>query len=462
LTLPAALTLRGFGVAFGEQTVLADVTLELPRRGLTTLVGPAGSGKSTLLRTLAGLNDGHPTMSTWGTALLGRHPLPPTSREVAGELRAGFGMVMQHARFYLASIRENLVSALPNRAQLAPVAQTRLVSALLEDSGLGALVPRLDEDVASLPTASQRLLAVVRAVVSGPPVLLADEPTAGLDEDAAMEVVALLRAHASQRSVLFVTHHQRLARAAGGTAILLASGRVQERADAHEFFDRPRTTSGECFLRTGRCVEASADAAPAALPPGALAAWPAPATVRSRHDGPRGFFWIWPGRLGGMPRPGIVESLEHDVEALARLGISALVSLEEEATVDGDVLAKYGLQSIHLPVPDMGAPGLEGAEALGRRVDALLRAGGTVAMHCRAGLGRTGAMLAAQLIFDGECARVAIERVRAVNPRCIQSQAQVEFLSTFEQHLLRTRAAAPADVVARQSSQPRGDEPDVT
>jgi ABC-type phosphate transport system ATPase subunit/protein-tyrosine phosphatase len=455
LTPPAALTLHGFGVAFGEQTVLADVTLDLPPRGLTTLVGPAGSGKSTLLRTLAGLNDGHPTMATWGTALLGPHPLPPTPREVAGELRAGFGMVMQHARFYLASIRENLVSALPNRGQLAPVVQTRLVSALLEVNGLGALVPRLDEDVASLPTSSQRRLAIVRAVVSDPPVLLADEPTAGLDEDAAFEVVALLRAQASQRAVLFVTHNQRLARAAGGITILLASGRVQERADAHAFFDRPRTTSGECFLRTGRCVEAPP-------PLASLAAWPAPTTVRSRHDGPRGFFWIWPGRLGGMPRPGIVESLEHDVEALARLGISALVSLEEEATVDGEVLAQHGIQSLHLPVPDMGAPGLEIAEELGRRVDALLRAGGTVAMHCRAGLGRTGALLAAQLIFDGECARAAIERVRGVNPRCIQSQAQVEFLSTFERHLLRTRAAAPADVVARQSSQPRGDERDVT
>ncbi len=94
----ALLTLDGFGVAFGAQTVLSSVTLSLPRVGMTSLVGPAGSGKSTLLRTLSGLNEAQPQLVTWGSAtfdgaaLRGEKPQP-------GATRSGVGVVMQHAKF---------------------------------------------------------------------------------------------------------------------------------------------------------------------------------------------------------------------------------------------------------------------------------------------------------------------------------------------------------------------------
>ena len=123
------LSLRAFGVAFGDQTVFADVTFDLPRIGLASLMGPAGAGKSTLLRTLAGLNDAHPALSTWGEAILDGQPLQARKPEAIGEVRRGIAIVTQHARFFLDTVRENLVSALPNRAALDPATQTRLVAA---------------------------------------------------------------------------------------------------------------------------------------------------------------------------------------------------------------------------------------------------------------------------------------------------------------------------------------------
>lgn len=54
------------GVAFGDRIVLTDVTFDVPAKGMLTIVGPAGAGKSALLRTLAGLNDTHPALTTWG------------------------------------------------------------------------------------------------------------------------------------------------------------------------------------------------------------------------------------------------------------------------------------------------------------------------------------------------------------------------------------------------------------
>jgi atypical dual specificity phosphatase len=69
--------------------------------------------------------------------------------------------------------------------------------------------------------------------------------------------------------------------------------------------------------------------------------------------------------------------------------------------------------------------------------------GDVVAFHCRAGLGRTGTMLAAQLVWAGHPPRAAIDTVRSINPRCIQSDAQIQFLRQFE---ISLRGAAAPDV----------------
>ncbi len=434
MSTPGVLSLDAFGVAFGDRVVLSNVFLELPRKGLATVVGPGGSGKSTLLRTLAGLNEVHPSCSTWGTALLDGLPLrsgaSPDRRP--GGTREGIGLVVQHARFFLDSVRENLVSGLPNRSRLDGATQTRLVSSLLEENGLAELAGRLDDDVAGLPTGLQRRLAVVCALVAEPPLLLADEPTAGLEDRDATEVVGLLRRQGEHRSVLFVTHNQRLARAAGGTTFLLAGGTIQESGIAEAFFTSPRTAAGRSFVETGGCSVPSPGAHREDLDAAAPEPTPLPEAPPSRFAGPRGFFWVRPGRLGGTPRPGIVSPLANDVEGLRRLGVSVLVTLEEAATVDADLLCAHGIASIHFPVVDMGAPLPSAAGALCRRTEALIEQGEVVAYHCRAGLGRTGTMLACQLVWSGEAARVAIDLIRRINPLCIQSESQVAFLSLFE------------------------------
>ncbi|MBX3232989.1 MAG: ATP-binding cassette domain-containing protein [Labilithrix sp.] len=405
------LDLRGFGVAFRERVVLADVTLEVSRTGLTTIVGPAGTGKSTLLRTLAGLNDMHPSLVTWGTALVGGEPLDAWRPVRPGELRPAVGMVVQHARFFVDSVRDNLVSSLAEQSTRGGRTQTELVRSLLARYGLAELLPRLDDAVTSLSPSLQRRLAIACALVADPPILLVDEPTMGLDDEDAIDVFALLRVQSRERAVVVVTREQRLARVLGGTILLLEDGRVRELSPAEELSESMNT-----------------------LPP------PPPfptAVVRSRASGPRGFFWVRPGRLGALPRPGVVDPLERDVEGLKRLGVTTLVSLEETFTVDAALLAQHGISSVHFPIADMSVPSKEAAVMIAGGIGRLLRAGGVVAVHCRAGLGRTGTILAAQLIHDGEPARSAVERIRRIHPHCIQSSAQLEFLSSFEAFLWR-------------------------
>jgi atypical dual specificity phosphatase len=424
----AALALRSFGVAFGDRTVLADVSLELPRTGMTVLMGPAGGGKSTLLRTLAGLNDAHPSLSTWGELEVGGCVAPIEGRRhvLSGSQRPV--LVLQHARFFLDSVRQNLVSALPNRATHGSRVQTEMVLEILRSHGLLSLAGRLDDEAVSLSLGEQRCLAIVRALLLEPAILLTDEPTAALPENEAHEVLAILSAQAERRSVLFVTHNQRQAQAVGGTTVLLAAGLIQETSPTASFFSAPKTEVAAGFVATGGC--------PSGVGATAAAEPPEPAPPREKPTTtaypPRGFFWVEPGKLGGLPRPGIVASQEGDLAGLAELGVTVLVTLEEVRTVGASELAKYGIEAVHCPVPDMAAPTVTAAVALCQQVQGLMARGEVVAMHCLAGLGRTGTLLACQLIWSGETARRALELVRSINHRLVQSETQVTFLRSFE------------------------------
>lgn len=428
------LSLVGFGVAFGERAVLSDLRLDLPRIGMTTLVGPGGSGKSTLLRTLAGLNDANPALAIHGMARFAGAPLEIPRRQPSFSPQPGIGMVLQHARFFLDTVRENLVSALPNRSALDVAAQNNRIAAVLEENGAGGLLARLEDDATALTKAQQRQLAILRVLMTDPPLIFADEPTAGLADEDGRDIVRMLRDQAGRRSVLFVTHHQGFAMEADGTTVLLAGGRIQEIAPTRAFFASPQTESGASFVRTGGCSVPSPGANPEDLE-GAPTGPPPPIETRvakSGYGGPRGFFWVLPDQLGGLPRPGVIALLERDLEGLQRLAVTTLVTLEETKTVDLAALARYGIAPIHFPIPDMAAPEPEAALELCRSIAQRLAAGGVVAMHCRAGLGRTGTMLAAQLVFAGATARGAIEQVRHINPQSIQSATQTQFLASFE------------------------------
>jgi atypical dual specificity phosphatase len=425
------LVLRGFGVAFGGTPVLGSIDLEVPRRGMVVLVGPSGSGKSTLLRTLAGLNEAHPSMSTWGIAELDGRPLTGGPDE-----RLGVGLVLQHTRFFTNTVRENLVSALPNRSTLERAVQTQIARALLCNSGLAQLGDQLDREVVALPPVTQRLLAIVRATADAPALLLADEPTVGLDDDASLDVIALLRVQSAHRAVMLVTHNQQHAIAAGGTTAFLAGGHVVERGATRVFFEEPKTGPGRRFVATGGCALPSPGATDEELdeesprpPPLSLDARRA---VAHPPVGPRGFFWVEPRRLGGLPRPGIVAEVEADLDGLEALHVTILVTLEETMTVAPAELARRGITSLHFPIPDMGAPGVAPTAELCADLEARIAAGAVVAFHCRAGMGRTGTLLASQLIWAGDTAVRAIDRVRRINPRCIQSDEQVVFLRAFE------------------------------
>ena len=448
---PSSLTLSGFGVAFASRQVLAGVDLTLAPTGLTALMGPGGTGKSTLARTLCGANDSIKYMRTWGTALFMGAPLTDANRPALVSQRLA---VVEHTAAHW------LAGALANRSALTQLEQRDVFTAALEAHGWGDHARWLDSPTVDVPTSTMRRFAIVRALLSEPVMLCVDEPTHGLEDDDADDILLALKRTAMGLPVLWITHHQSRAARFGEHVALLLDGVVWEQGPASLFFASPQTPEGRSFVRTGSCspparpvlVDPDLDLEPA--PTAETAPTPAPTPeasatplTRVRYPidglyaqpahyvrgsvGPRGFRWLVPGVLGGSPQPGLLRDFAFDSAALRRVGTDHLITLTEVELPGAEALdPSIGLE--HFPMPDMGAPTCERAAWMCGQVDARLARGEAVVFHCKAGHGRTGTMLAAHLVWRGLSAEVAISEARRIERTWIQSDTQIDFLHRFE------------------------------
>ncbi len=186
-------------------------------------------------------------------------------------------------------------------------------------------------------------------------------------------------------------------------------------------------------------VESPAMRAPVQLPPPSqdgieLASMVGEVMLRD-SSAPRGFNWIVPGKLAGCPAPGVSAPIDYDLSLLSRVGITRLITLTEE-DLDQEALHRHELKNTHLPIIDREAPSIAQTHMLLVRMQNCIAAGDILAVHCKAGLGRTGTILAAWLIRDGGLsADGAIARLRRIEPGFIQSAIQEDFLHRYEADL---------------------------
>jgi len=230
----AILSVAGLEVRYGALAALSAVGLELPEGAILAVLGANGAGKTTLLRALAGvLVPARGTVVFRGRSIAG---LPPERI-----VRAGISHVPEGRELFpLLSVRENLLMGAWIRRDAAGI-ERDLARLCSEFPVLGE---RARQPAGRLSGGEQQMLAIARALMARPRLLLMDEPSLGLAPRLARELFRMIdrRRREDGLTVLVVEQNARLALGIADLACVLAGGRVVAQGPA-------RSLLGEEFIR---------------------------------------------------------------------------------------------------------------------------------------------------------------------------------------------------------------------
>lgn len=206
--------------SYGTKSALSDITLDISKNEFLFITGPSGAGKTTLLKLLylgQTVTEGQILVDGMNLARIPRKRIP--------YLRRKYGIIFQDYKLIpTKTVLDNIALVLEAVGQKRRLILKKVKSVLrtvgMEDK-LDALPP-------SLSGGEQQRVAVARAVIGEPKIILADEPTGNLDSDSAHIIFELLkRFHTRGATVIIATHDKELIRKTGGRVIQLKQGVLQ-------------------------------------------------------------------------------------------------------------------------------------------------------------------------------------------------------------------------------------------
>jgi atypical dual specificity phosphatase len=145
---------------------------------------------------------------------------------------------------------------------------------------------------------------------------------------------------------------------------------------------------------------------------------------------PSGFGWVIESKLAGLAKPYGVE----DLRWLRSHGMEVVVTLTEDP-LPRHWVNDAGIMAVHVPVPDMAAPSDRQFDTTLEAIRKSHQSGMGVAVHCLAGLGRTGTILAGYLVSLGRPPQEAIREVRRLRPGSIETPGQEDAIHALARHL---------------------------
>lgn len=240
------LVLQQVSIAYGQATVVKDLSLTLQQGQIGCLLGPSGCGKTSLLRAIAGFE---PVQT--GSVVLADTSLSKPGAMVNPEQRR-IGMVFQDfALFPHLTVAQNIAFGIKKKPKAQ---QQQVVEELLALVGLPTLGDRY---VHQLSGGQQQRVALARALAPEPQVLLLDEPFSGLDADLREALAQDIRAILKQRgiSALMVTHDQFEAFAMADQIGVMQHGKLQQWGSAYELYHQPANRFVADFVGHGALLK---------------------------------------------------------------------------------------------------------------------------------------------------------------------------------------------------------------
>ncbi len=227
--------------AFGTNVVLKDINLAVDPGEVCCIIGPSGSGKSTVLRCINRLV----TIDAGDVVIDGLSVIDPAVKDV--DLRRRVGMVFQQFNLFPHMTALENVTLAPRKVRgLSADAANTAALALLEKVGLRE---KAQSYPAQLSGGQQQRVAIARALAMEPKVMLFDEATSALDPEITGEVLAVMKALASERTTMIcVTHEMGFAREVGTHVVFMDGGLIVEEGPPQAIFDAPKAERTRAFL----------------------------------------------------------------------------------------------------------------------------------------------------------------------------------------------------------------------
>ena len=233
----ALLEVRNVAKSFGAAQVLRNISLEIASGEFLTLLGESGSGKTTLLRLIAGFEQ--PTTGEIWMSNERLDTLPPYRRRVNT-------VFQNYALFPHLTVRENVAYGL--RVKSTP--RGEITGRVEEALRMVKMITFADASPATLSGGQQQRIALARALINHPQLLLLDEPLSALDANLRKQMQSELKALQREIGIafLFVTHDQDEAMALSDRIALLRNGALEQIASPREIYSRPATAYTAEFI----------------------------------------------------------------------------------------------------------------------------------------------------------------------------------------------------------------------
>ena len=248
----ARMTCRNVDVFYGAQQAIMDVSLDIGKNEVLSMIGPSGCGKSTFLRCLNRMNDTIDICKVGGEIKLDGQNIYDPRLDVV-PLRARVGMVFQKPNPFPKSIYDNIAYGPRIHGMVDSKTETdEIVETSLKRAGLwNEVKDRLDEPGTGLSGGQQQRLCIARAVAVQPEVILMDEPCSALDPIATAKIEELIDELRADYTIAIVTHSMQQAARVSQRTAYFHLGYLVEVGKTDQIFTNPSHRLTEDYI-TGR------------------------------------------------------------------------------------------------------------------------------------------------------------------------------------------------------------------